>query len=159
MIQDPDVLDTWFSSQLWPHSTLGWPESTTDLEYYYPTSVLITSRDIISLWVARMVIAGLYNRKEVPFQDVYIHCKILDGQGRTMSKTAGNGVDPLDIIDKYGCDALRFTMADMATETQDVRMPVRVETQPDGRETNVSEKFEVGRNFCNKLWNAASFRL
>ena len=154
--QDPDVLDTWFSSQLWPHSTLGWPEQTAELGYYYPTSVLITSRDIITLWVARMVMSGLYNCGQVPFAHVYIHPKILDGQGRTMSKSLGNGVDPVDIIEKYGADALRFTLASMCTETQDVRMPVDTETLPDGRTINVSPRFEVGRNFCNKLWQAAT---
>src|SRR5262249_5940357 len=124
LIQDPDVLDTWFSSALWPHSTLGWPEQTPELRYYYPTSVLVTSRDIITLWVARMVITGLYNVKDVPFHHVYIHPKILDGFGETMSKTKGNGIDPLDIIERYGTDALRFQMVYLATETQDSRMPV-----------------------------------
>ena len=106
-----DVLDTWFSSALWPHSTLGWPETTPELEYFYPTSVLITSRDIITLWVARMVLMGLNNMGEVPFREVFIHPKILDGYGETMSKSKGNGVDPLDVIDKFGPDALRFGMA------------------------------------------------
>ena len=109
-VQDPDVLDTWFSSALWPHSTLGWPEPTPELTYYYPTSVLVTSRDIITLWVARMVLTGLYNLGDVPFHHVYIHPKMLDGFGETMSKSKGNGVDPLDIIDRYGTDALRFGM-------------------------------------------------
>ena len=122
--QDPDVLDTWFSSALWPHSTLGWPEDTEDLRYYYPTSVLITSRDIITLWVARMVLTGIYNVGQIPFHHVYIHPKILDSFGKAMSKTAGNGIDPLDIIDYYGTDALRFQMAFLATENQDSRMPV-----------------------------------
>jgi valyl-tRNA synthetase len=200
--QDPDVLDTWFSSALWPHSTLGWPQSeprpsgsgfcsdarnpldgargseenplphgrgsegTTGgtpmpqnenlLAYYYPTNVLSTAREIITLWVARMVMTGLYNVGEVPFRDVVIHPVIQDGQGRKMSKSLGNGVDPVDIIDKYGADALRFTLADLATETQDIRMPVQRETLPDGRKINVSPKFEKGRNFCNKLWQAAT---
>lgn len=122
--QDPDVLDTWFSSALWPHSTLGWPEQTPELEYYYPTSVLITSRDIITLWVARMVLTGLYNVGEVPFHQVFIHPKILDGDGETMSKTKGNGVDPLDVIQQSGADALRFGLAYLTTETQDARLPV-----------------------------------
>ncbi len=126
-VQDPDVLDTWFSSQLWPFSTLGWPEKTPELAYYYPTSSLLTSRGIITLWVARMVLAGLYNMGEVPFRDVYIHPTILDGYGETMSKSKGNGVDPLDVIGKFGADALRFGLAEMATETQDVRMPVEFE--------------------------------
>ena len=125
--QDPDVLDTWFSSALWPHSTLGWPEKTKELEYFYPTSTLITSRDIISLWVARMVLMGLNNVGEVPFREVFIHPKILDGLGETMSKSKGNGVDPNDVIDKFGPDALRYGLARLATETQDVRMPVQYE--------------------------------
>jgi valyl-tRNA synthetase len=125
--RDPDVLDTWFSSALWPHSTLGWPEQTKELAHFYPTSTLITSRDIITLWVARMVLMGLNNVGEVPFREVFIHPKILDGYGETMSKTRGNGVDPLDIIDKFGADALRFGLAMLCTETQDVRMPVQFE--------------------------------
>ncbi|MBI2191655.1 MAG: valine--tRNA ligase [Planctomycetes bacterium] len=159
LTQDPDVLDTWFSSALWPHSTLGWPEATPELERYYPTSVLVTSRDIISLWVARMVITGLENLGQVPFHDVYIHAKILDGQGRAMSKSAGNGVDPLDIIEKYGADALRFTLASLCTDNQDARLPVKPEALPDGRRINTSERFELGRNFANKLWNASRFVL
>ena len=111
LIREQDVLDTWFSSALWPHSTLGWPEQTPELAYYYPTSVLITSRDIISLWVARMVITGLYNVGEIPFHDVFIHPKILDGYGEGMSKSKGNGVDPIDVIEKFGADALRFGLA------------------------------------------------
>lgn len=159
--QDPDVLDTWFSSALWPHSTLGWPDADVNaadslLGYYYPTSVLSTAREIITLWVARMVMTGLYNIGDVPFSDVVIHPVIQDGQGRKMSKTAGNGVDPVDIIHKYGADALRFTLADLATETQDIRMPVQKEKLPDGREINISPKFEKGRNFCNKLWQAST---
>lgn len=122
-----DVLDTWFSSALWPHSTLGWPEKTPELAYFYPTSTLITSRDIITLWVARMVLMGLNNVGQVPFEDVYIHPKILDGYGETMSKSKGNGVDPIDVIDKFGPDSLRFGLAWLATETQDVRMPVQYE--------------------------------
>ncbi len=167
--QDPDVLDTWFSSALWPHSTLGWPDDSSSdsaalpygrgsdlLRYFYPTSVLSTAREIITLWVARMVITGLYNIGELPFSDVFIHPLIQDGQGRKMSKTAGNGVDPADIIEEYGADALRFTLAELATETQDIRLPVKPKKLPDGRTINVSEKFEKGRNFCNKLWQAAT---
>jgi valyl-tRNA synthetase len=195
--QDPDVLDTWFSSALWPHSTLGWPEETPELKHYYPTSVLVTSRDIITLWVARMVLTGLYNVGDVPFRHVYIHPKILDAYGETMSKSKGNGIDPLDVIAKFGPDALRFGLAHMATETQDVRMPVEFEcphcqktieqTQKNrvlprvkcthcGKEFStqwatkpadtalpraavISERFEVARNFCNKLWNASRFAL
>jgi valyl-tRNA synthetase len=202
LTQDPDVLDTWFSSALWPHSTLGWPEKTPELEYFYPTSALVTSRDIITLWVARMVVAGLHNCGDVPFRDVYIHPKILDGQGQTMSKSKGNGVDPLDIIDAYGADALRFTLAHLTTEQQDVRMPVaylcphcgaslpqttehqqlraeggrkprlkckacRNDYQPSSPNFDpdpgepvgrlISDRFELGRNFANKLWNASRF--
>ena len=124
LVQDPDVLDTWFSSALWPHSTLGWPEQTPELAKYYPTSVLSTARDIITLWVARMVIFGQFNMGDVPFRDVYIHPVIQDGNGKRMSKSAGNGVDPVDIIEIYGADALRYTLAAGATETQDLRMPV-----------------------------------
>lgn len=122
-----DVLDTWFSSALWPHSTLGWPDKTPELDYFYPTSTLITSRDIITLWVARMVLMGLNNVGKVPFNEVYIHPKILDGYGETMSKSKGNGVDPIDVIDKFGPDSLRFGLTWLATETQDVRMPVQFE--------------------------------
>lgn len=125
--RDPDVLDTWFSSALWPHSTLGWPQKTAELDYFYPTSTLITSRDIITLWVARMVLMGLNNLGEIPFSEVFIHPKILDGLGETMSKSKGNGVDPIDVIDKFGPDALRFGLARIATDTQDVRMPVSFE--------------------------------
>jgi valyl-tRNA synthetase len=190
-----DVLDTWFSSALWPHSTLGWPDQTADLEYFYPTSTLITSRDIITLWVARMVLMGLNNVGKVPFQEVFIHPKILDGYGETMSKSKGNGVDPLDVINKFGPDALRFGLVWLCTETQDVRMPVQFEcphcealvnqtkenraqptvvcdkcgktfsTQWAEAESDkahpkapvVSERFEVARNFVNKLWNASRF--
>ena len=192
-----DVLDTWFSSALWPHSTLGWPDETPELKKFYPTSALITSRDIITLWVARMVLAGLYNVGEVPFHEVYITPKILDGYGETMSKSKGNGVDPLDVIEKFGADALRFGLAYLTTETQDVRLPVefecphcqalieqtkknrelpRIECEKCGqpfstqwaekpedkalpRGAVVSERFELGRNFCNKLWNASRFAL
>jgi valyl-tRNA synthetase len=158
-VQDPDVLDTWFSSALWPHSTLGWPEPTPELKKYYPTNVLSTARDIITLWVARMVIFGLYNRGDVPFHDVFIHPVIQDGKGKRMSKTAGNGIDPVDIIDLYGADVLRYTLASSATETQDLRMPVDKAKLPDGRTVNTSERFEQGRTFPNKVWNAARFAL
>ena len=206
-IQDPDVLDTWFSSALWPHSTLGWPEQTAELKKWYPTSVLVTSRDIITLWVARMVMTGMYNmggdegqrdrgtegqsekdgkaqRHEgteargeeeganasspsclrasvpsclspnssgIPFHHVHIHATILDGKGERMSKSKGNGVDPVDIIETHGADALRFTLTQMATETQDVRLPVKKDAQ--GR--NTSDKFDVGKHFCNKIWQVA----
>ena len=197
MIREVDVLDTWFSSALWPHSTLGWPEANPDLKYFYPTCTLITSRDIITLWVARMVLMGLNNIGQIPFDTVYIHPKILDGFGETMSKSKGNGIDPLDVIEKFGADALRFAMVHLTTETQDVRLPVQFECPhcnaaieqtkknrelpklacPDckkefstqwartvadlalPRGPVLSERFEVGRNFVNKLWNAARFAL
>ncbi|WP_404304647.1 valine--tRNA ligase [Neorhodopirellula lusitana] len=127
LIQDADVLDTWFSSALWPHSTLGWPQETPELAKFYPTATLITSRDIITLWVARMVLMGLNNLGEVPFSEVYIHSKIMDGFGEGMSKSKGNGVDPNDVVDKFGPDSLRFGLARLATETQDVRLPVQYE--------------------------------
>jgi valyl-tRNA synthetase len=158
-VQDPDVLDTWFSSALWPHSTLGWPEQTPELKKYYPTSVLSTARDIITLWVARMVIFGQFNVGDVPFKNVYIHPVIQDGNGKRMSKSAGNGVDPVDIIDLYGADALRFALASLATETQDIRIPVEKAKLPDGREVNTSERFEQARTFPNKVWNASRFAL
>lgn len=124
-VRQEDVLDTWFSSALWPHSTLGWPDKTEELDYFYPTSTLITSRDIITLWVARMVLMGLNNVGKIPFNEVYIHPKILDGFGETMSKSKGNGVDPIDVIERFGPDSLRFGLTWLATETQDVRMPVQ----------------------------------
>ncbi len=252
-VQDPDVLDTWFSSALWPHATLGWPDmeqnppmdeaeiakqtevksaagndvpaqqpadagrspthyplptthSNEVLPYFYPGSVLVTSRDIITLWVARMVLTGLYNMGDIPFKHVCVHPKILDGFGQTMSKSKGNGVDPMDLIDKYGTDAVRFTIASFAGETQDVRLPVGYECphcqtvipqtlqhqkaipaggdkprikcpdkkcgkssqfssawfEPDEGEPVariVSDRFEYGRNFCNKFWNAARFAM
>jgi len=154
--QDPDVLDTWFSSALWPFSTLGWPEDAPDLRAFYPTDVLVTAREIITLWVARMVMTGLYNLGKPPFSDVYIHAMIQDGEGRPMKKSLGNGVDPLEIVASHGADALRFTLAWMTTETQDVRMPV-VKDPATGR--NTSPRFDMGRNFCNKLWNAVRFAL
>lgn len=152
-VQDPDVLDTWFSSGLWPHSTLGWPDQSADLAKWYPGAVLLTGRDIITLWVARMVMMGLYNLGQIPFPHVAINPTILDGKGERMSKSKGNGVDPVDIIETHGADALRFTLATMATETQDVRLPVKKDAQ--GR--NTSDKFDLGRNFCTKLWNASRF--
>lgn len=234
--QDPDVLDTWFSSGIWPFATLGWPDMTKNppldenavalqkdarlspaelqdphatqtnrvLNYFYPGSVLITSRDIITLWVARMVMSGLYTMGDVPFHHVHVHPKILDGFGQTMSKSKGNGVDPVDLIDKYGTDAVRFTIASFAGETQDVKLPISYEcpkcqtlipqtlkhqkAKPEGgpkptihcpkckadyQYTSpnydpdpdvpvarmVSDRFEYGRNFCNKFWNAARFAM
>jgi valyl-tRNA synthetase len=153
--QDPDVLDTWFSSALWPQSTLGWPDDTEEMKFYYPTNTLITSRDIITLWVSRMVMMGLQNVGKIPFTDVFIHGKILDGDGQTMSKSKGNGIDPVDIIASYGADAMRFSLAMMTTESQDMRMPV----SKDDKGRNISDKFDLGRNFCNKLWNASRFAM
>ena len=143
LYRDPDVLDTWFSSALWPFSTLGWPDETPELKRYYPTSVLITGFDIIFFWVARMMMMGLHFMDEVPFHTVFIHTRVLDEKGVKMSKTKGNVVDPLDLIDQYGADALRFTLALAAGQGRDMRIgPSRV---------------EVNRNFATKLWNAARF--
>ncbi|MBN1360541.1 MAG: valine--tRNA ligase [Sedimentisphaerales bacterium] len=157
--QDNDVLDTWFSSALWPFSTLGWPDETPEMKAFYPGSVLCTAREIITLWVSRMVMMGQYCAGDIPFFDVYIHAMIQDGEGRKMSKSLGNGIDPLVAIDSHGADAMRFTLASMATDTQDIRMPVAPMTLPDGREVNTSPKFDIGRNFCNKLWNASRFAM
>lgn len=210
--REQDVLDTWFSSALWPFSTLGWPDPETaavnegqrtlasvagsnSLEYYYPGSCLVTGRDIITLWVARMTILGLYALGDLPFTDCFIHASILDGKGERMSKSKGNGIDPVDIIKRYGADAMRYVLCDMQTGTQDIRLPVQAISPFTGNmvelsdakhgqsiftylcpETNkefdvlgtipdlpqaelVSDRFEVGRNFCNKLWNAARFAL
>jgi valyl-tRNA synthetase len=208
--QSEDVLDTWFSSALWPHSTLGWPGPTIpetrpdrvapdweQMRSYYPTSVLVTNRDIITLWVARMVLTSLFNLNEIPFHHVYIHPKVMDGFGEGMSKSKGNGVDPLDIIDRYGTDAMRYGMVKLATETQDSRLPVSNVCPHCGKEVPVkqehmymrtkklvcpeckkpfrpggpwpendpelptakqgSDRFEEGRNFANKMWNATRF--
>jgi valyl-tRNA synthetase len=154
--QDPDVLDTWFSSALWPMSTLGWPDDTAELARWNPTSVLSTAREIITLWVSRMVMFNVYFRGCVPFTDVFIHAMIQDGEGRKMSKSLGNGVDPLDIIHSHGSDAMRFTLVQMTTQTQDVRMPVE---RDEATGKNTSPKFDIGRNFANKLWNAGRFAL
>ncbi|KAB2952352.1 valine--tRNA ligase [Heliorestis acidaminivorans] len=143
--QDPDVLDTWFSSALWPFSTLGWPEETEELKKYYPTSVLVTGRDIIFFWVARMVFMGLEFQKDVPFRDVFIHGLILDGQGRKMSKSLGNGVDPIEVIEQYGADTLRFMLVTGNTPGNDIRFHL--------------ERLEGTRNFVNKIWNASRFAL
>jgi valyl-tRNA synthetase len=158
-MQDPDVLDTWFSSALWPFSTLGWPEDSAELRAFYPGNVLCTSHDIIKLWVSRMVMMGQYCVGDIPFSDVYIHAMIQDGEGRKMSKSLGNGIDPLIAINSHGADAMRFTLASMTTDTQDIRMPVVPMTLPDGRKVNTSPKFDIGRNFCNKLWNASRFAM
>jgi valyl-tRNA synthetase len=158
-IRDEDVLDTWFSSALWPFSTMGWPDENATLDKFYPTQVLCTAREIITLWVSRMVMMGQYCVGDIPYSDVYIHAMIQDGQGRKMSKSLGNGIDPLVAIDSHGADAMRFTLASMTTDTQDVRMPVAAIELPDGRTVNSSPKFDVGRNFCNKLWNASRFAM
>jgi len=157
--RDPDVLDTWFSSALWPFSTLGWPDDSPMLDTFYPGDLLCTAREIITLWVSRMVMMGQYCVGDIPFPDVFIHAMIQDGEGRKMSKSLGNGIDPLDIIDSHGADAMRFTLLNMTTQTQDVRMPVEHVTLADGRTVNTSQKFDIGRNFANKLWNAARFAL
>ncbi|MBW8042342.1 MAG: valine--tRNA ligase [Planctomycetes bacterium] len=157
--RDEDVLDTWFSSALWPFSTMGWPDETPELKTFYPGDVLCTAREIITLWVSRMVMMGQYCAGDIPFTDVYIHAMIQDGQGRKMSKSLGNGIDPLVAINSHGADAMRFTLASMTTDTQDIRMPVKTMKLPDGREVNTSPKFNTGRNFCNKLWNASRFAL
>jgi len=157
--QDEDVLDTWFSSALWPFSTMGWPEDTPEVKAFYPGDVLCTAREIITLWVSRMVMMGQYCVGNIPFSDVYIHAMIQDGEGRKMSKSLGNGIDPFVAIDSHGADAMRFTLASMTTDTQDIRMPVVQLTLPDGRQANTSPKLDIGRNFCNKLWNASRFAM
>jgi valyl-tRNA synthetase len=159
LLQDTDVLDTWFSSALWPFSTMGWPDGTPELKNFYPGDVLCTAREIITLWVSRMVMMGQYCCDDIPFKDVFIHAMIQDGEGRKMSKSLGNGIDPLVVINSHGADAMRFTLASMTTLTQDLRMPVEKVKLPDGRVENTSPKFDAGRNFCNKLWNASRFTL
>ncbi len=141
--QEDDVLDTWFSSALWPFSTLGWPDKTEDLDYFYPTSVLVTGYDIIFFWVARMIFSGLEHMNKEPFKHVYIHGLVRDSQGRKMSKSLGNGIDPLEIVDKYGADALRFTLATGNSPGNDMRFYI--------------ERVEASRNFANKIWNASRF--
>ena len=149
--QDPDVLDTWFSSALWPFSTLGWPDDTPDLRTFYPTSVLVTGYDILFFWVARMMMFGLYAMREaapddaVPFRVVALHGLVRDQFGKKMSKSRGNTVDPLDWVDRFGADATRFTLARGANPGGDIA---------------ISEEWAAGsRNFCNKLWNAVRFAL
>ena len=145
MHQDPDTLDTWFSSALWPFSTLGWPEKTEDLAYFYPTSTLVTGYDIITFWVSRMIFSGLEYMGDKPFSDVFIHGLVRDSQGRKMSKSLGNGIDPLKVIDEYGADALRFMLANGTSPGNDMRYS--------------DEKVKAARNFANKLWNASRFIL
>ncbi len=141
--RDPDVLDTWFSSALWPFSTMGWPGETLELKKYYPTAVLVTAFDILFFWVARMIMMGIKFMGEPPFSDVYIHALVRDAEGQKMSKSRGNVIDPLVMIDKYGTDAFRFTMAAMAAQGRDIKLS--------------EERIEGYRNFCNKIWNAARF--
>ena len=141
--RDEDVLDTWFSSALWPFSTLGWPDETPELKRYYPTSALVTGFDIIFFWVARMMMMGLHFMKEVPFHTVYIHALVRDERGQKMSKSKGNVIDPLEVIDEYGADALRFTLAAMAAQGRDIKLS--------------AQRVEGYRNFATKLWNAARF--
>ena len=143
--QDPDTLDTWFSSALWPFSTLGWPDDTADLRYFYPTSVLVTAYDIIFFWVARMIFSGLRQMGEVPFHTVFIHGIVRDDKGHKMSKSLGNGIDPLEVVEQYGADALRFMLASGTAPGTDQRY--------------VEDKIIAARNFCNKIWNAARFVL
>jgi valyl-tRNA synthetase len=143
LVQDPDVLDTWFSSALWPFSTLGWPEQTPDLKTYYPTSTLVTGLDILFFWVARMIMMGLKFTGDVPFRDVYIHALVRDAEGQKMSKSKGNVIDPLHVMEQFGTDALRFTLASMASPGRDIKL--------------AEERIEGYRNFANKIWNAARF--
>ena len=143
--QDEDVLDTWFSSALWPFSTMGWPDKTPELDYFYPTSVLVTGYDIIFFWVARMIFSGMEQMKAVPFRDVFIHGIVRDDKGRKMSKSLGNGIDPIEVIDQYGADALRFTLSTGIGPGNDTRF--------------YYERVEANRNFCNKIWNASRFLL
>ena len=145
LTQDPDVLDTWFSSWLWPFSTLGWPQNTEDLEKFYPTTALVTAYDIIFFWVSRMIMAGLEFTGKVPFRDIYIHGLVRDKQGRKMSKSLGNGMDPLEIIDMYGADALKFTLGFMCAQGQDILID--------------KDSFKLGSRFCNKVWNANRYLL
>jgi valyl-tRNA synthetase len=143
IVQDPDVLDTWFSSGLWPHSTLGWPEQTADLQYFYPTSVMETGYDILFFWVARMIMMGLENTNDIPFDTVYLHGLVRDEKGEKMSKVKGNVLNPLDAIEQYGTDALRFALSTGTSPGNDIRLS--------------SHRLEAARNFANKLWNAARF--
>ncbi len=145
LYRDPDVLDTWFSSALWPFSTLGWPDQTPELKVYYPTSTLVTGLDILFFWVARMIMMGLKFMGDVPFKEVYIHALVRDAEGQKMSKSKGNVIDPLHVMDQFGTDALRFTLASMASPGRDIKLS--------------EERIEGYRNFANKIWNAARFAL
>jgi valyl-tRNA synthetase len=143
MVQDPDTLDTWFSSALWPFATLGWPEKTEDLEYFYPTNTLVTGYDIIFFWVVRMMFSGIEHMGKAPFNTVLIHGLVRDAQGRKMSKSLGNGIDPLDIIENFGADALRFMLVTGSSPGADMRFS--------------EEKVKAARGFANKLWNASRY--
>jgi valyl-tRNA synthetase len=145
LLRDPDVLDTWFSSALWPFSTLGWPNQTPELKTYYPTSTLVTGLDILFFWVARMIMMGLRFMGDVPFKDVYIHALVRDAEGQKMSKSKGNVIDPLHVMNQFGTDALRFTLASMASPGRDIKL--------------AEERIEGYRNFANKIWNVARFAL
>ncbi|MBI5672277.1 MAG: class I tRNA ligase family protein, partial [Nitrospirae bacterium] len=145
LLRDPDVLDTWFSSALWPFTTLGWPDQTPELKTYYPTATLVTGLDILFFWVARMIMMGLKFMGDVPFKDVYIHALVRDAEGQKMSKSKGNVIDPLHVMDQFGTDALRFTLASMASPGRDIKL--------------AEERIEGYRNFANKIWNAARFGL
>ena len=144
-MQDEDVLDTWFSSALWPFSTMGWPDRTTELKAFYPTSLLVTGFDILFFWVARMMMMGMKFMDDVPFRDVYIHALVRDEHGKKMSKSTGNVIDPLEMIDRYGCDALRFTLTSFAAMGRDIKLS--------------EARIEGYRHFINKIWNAARFVL
>ena len=137
------MLDTWFSSALWPFSTLGWPDETPELKRFYPTDTLVTGFDIIFFWVARMMMMGLHFQNEIPFRDVYIHALVRDEKGAKMSKSKGNVIDPIDLIDRFGADALRFTLAAMAAQGRDIKLS--------------EARIEGYRNFATKLWNASRF--
>jgi valyl-tRNA synthetase len=143
VVRDPDVLDTWFSSGLWPLTTLGWPDETDSLRRHYPTSVLATGHEILYLWVARMVMMGLALRNDIPFRDVFIHGIVRDKQGRKMSKSLNNVIDPLDVMKKFGTDALRFALVSQASPGRDMQM--------------ADDNFVGARNFANKIWNASRF--
>jgi valyl-tRNA synthetase len=145
VVQDPDVLDTWFSSWLWPFSTLGWPDKTPDMAQFYPTTTLVTAYDIIFFWVSRMIMAGLEFTGQVPFRDIYLHALLRDEKGRKMSKSLGNGIDPLDIVDEFGADALKFTLAFLCAQGQDILLD--------------RESFKIGSKFANKVWNASRYIL
>ncbi|MEJ2372069.1 MAG: class I tRNA ligase family protein, partial [Gemmatimonadales bacterium] len=149
LVQDPDVLDTWFSSALWPFSTVGWPEETADLEALYPTDTLVTASEIIFFWVARMVMMGLEFMGELPFADVVINGTVRDHRGRRMAKSLGNGIDPLEVVERFGADAMRYTILSGASMGTDIQLNYQ----------DLDAAFAVGRNFANKIWNAARFAL